>query len=226
MELNSMIMNPEVAAWWDRWHQRKELPPGPSPLALHSLKWFKERNAHSILELGFGRLYDAIWFVQQGFTVYGLDFSRAAFKMAKERIRKEKLTGITVQRYDYLNPLPFADGRFDVVYSHYSLHYFDNETTASVFAEVNRVLQKDGLFTFSVKSIHDSQCGVGNPVGLDMFDDEGDAGHIRHFFSRECLLDLLAEFEVLSLQESTMHYAGCVTCGFEVIATVPACVVG
>jgi len=224
--MNPMIMNPKAAVWWDRWHQRKELPPGPSPLALHSLKWFRGRNAHSILELGFGRLYDATWFAQQGFTVYCLDFSRAVFKMAKERIRRENLTGITVQRHDFSTPLPFADSRFDVVYSHYSLHYFDNETTASIFAEVNRVLRRDGLFAFSVKSVHDPQCGVGNPVGLNMFDDEGDPGHIRHFFSEECLLSLLAEFEILSLQESRMHYAGRDTCGFEVIAEVPARVAG
>lgn len=179
----------------------------------------KDKQVSKILELGCGQLNDALWFVQQGFEVSGIDFSQVAIEMARKKVDTEDLTQLTVQCLDFSEYLPFAEGTFDTVFSHYSLHYFDDRTTSHIFAEIHRVLREEGLFIFSVKSIYDLQCGVGHRVGPNMFDDNGDPGHIRHFFCEESLLASLHDFQVLDLCESSVLYAGHDTHGFEVIAT-------
>lgn len=206
--------------WWDEWHSKVKLPDEPVNLAVQGLVFLKERNAESILELGFGQLNDARFFASHGFRVHGLDFSRTAVQMAGETIAKENLTGITVQEFDYSDPLPFPDEKFDAVYSHFSLHYFDQGKTCRVFTEIRRVLKRAGLLIFNVKSVKDWKYGVGNAIGPDMFDDAGNPGHIRHFFRRESLEELLTPiFDILYLKECVVYYHNHDSDGYDVIAT-------
>jgi ubiquinone/menaquinone biosynthesis C-methylase UbiE len=183
--------------------------------------WLEERKVESILELGFGQLNDARFFASHGLKVYGLDFSRTAVEMAKEAILKEGLANISVKEFDFSHTLPFPDQEFDAVYSHFSLHYFDQEITQKVFSEIRRVLKKGGLLIFNVKSVTDWKYGDGNPVGPDMFDDAGDPGHIRHFFRRETLISLLSPlFSILEIRGCTVYYHDHDSDGYDVIATV------
>jgi ubiquinone/menaquinone biosynthesis C-methylase UbiE len=205
---------------WDQWHKSVTLPREPLPMALHSLEWLIKKKVETILELGFGQLNDARFFAHHGYKVHGLDFSTTAVALAQETISKESLTNITVQEFDYSSPLPFPDRKFDAAYSHFSLHYFDQETTFKIFSEIRRILKREGLFIFSVKSVTDWKYQDGNQVGPDMFDDSEVPGHIRHFFCRETLTELLEPlFNILKLEEYFVYYHDHDSEGYEVIAT-------
>lgn len=218
--MNTISDHSLESQWWDNWHTRVQLPQEPHALATRGLRSLMEGRAVTILELGFGQLSDARFFASQGFKVHGVDFSAKAVEMANEAIRNECLANITVQNLDYSAPLPFADDSFDAAYSHFSLHYFDNSTTFQVFSEIRRVLKKDGLLIFNVKSVKDWKYGAGNSVGFDMFDDAGNPGHIRHFFRYETLTDLLQPlFTILEIQECVVYYHNHDSHGYNVIAS-------
>lgn len=217
--MNDTSHDSRESQWWDNWHETVRLPSEPQFLATHCLEMLVESRVESILELGFGQLNDARFFVSHGFKVHGLDFSRTAVEMARETIARESLVNISVQQFDYSSSLPFSDGNFDAVYSHFSLHYFDQTTTFKVFSEIRRVLKKDGLLIFNVKSVKDWKYGEGNQVGPDMFDDAGNQGHIRHFFRCETLTNLLTPlYEIIEIKNSVVYYHNHDSDGYDVIA--------
>jgi SAM-dependent methyltransferase len=77
----------------------------------------KANKATTILELGSGHGRDTVFFASNGIEVYALDYSSVAIEILN-KIAKKKRLPIKSQTFDVKNPLPFADGYFDVVYSH------------------------------------------------------------------------------------------------------------
>ena len=57
--------------------------------------------------------------------------------------------------------LPFANGRFDVVFARFSLHYFDDTDIASIFADVSRILRPGGSLVFMVKTAENLSYSTG-----------------------------------------------------------------
>jgi len=101
--------------------------------------------------------------------------------------------------------LPFEDEKFCAVYSHLGLQYFSDSATRFIFSEIYRVLQKGGLLAFNVKSVQDIRYGEGIKLGPDIYDYKG---HIRHFFRREYIMELLADWKVMRIEEYKVLYGG------------------
>lgn len=200
---------PNQSAFWDEWHEKinKRVPGwgGPFPLAEETLPLFKMQQASPILDLACGQCNDAIYFAQQHFEVYAMDFSSVALEKAKSAIDARDIKSIHLYERDIAAPLPFDDGTFRAVYSHLGLHYFDDRTTRSIFSEIYRVLQKDGLLAFNVKSVHDVRYGEGINLGPDIYNYKG---HVRHFFTREYVTELLVGWEVIRIEEYKSLYGG------------------
>ena len=182
---------------WEGIHRREPdhlYGPDPTSFARESAAWFPP--ASSILELGCGAGRDAAFFASLGHTVCATDFSATA--IARNRAQHADVPNLSFLDLDTAEPLPFADGSFDVVYAHLSLHYFGDAVTRRVFGEIHRVLRPAGLLAFVCKSVGDPLYGHGTMIEPDMFEHEG---HVRHFFSeayaRSCLAD---GFEVVRLE--------------------------
>jgi SAM-dependent methyltransferase len=196
-------------SFWNDWHLKiNERAPnwgGHFPLAEQFLPMLASRKLSPILDLACGQCNDAIYFAERQFEVYAMDFSSVALNKARSAIEDKGIISIYLYERDISPPLPFEDGKFGAVYSHLGLHYFDDETTRSIFSEIRRVLRDDGLIAFNAKSIHDFRYGEGVRIGPDIYDYKG---HIRHFFSVEYVKDILVEWHILVLEEYEERYGG------------------
>lgn len=165
-----------------------------------------------VLDLGCGRGSDTLDLVRHGCRVTALDISAANV----DHLRKasEELKNVTVLQHDLAQALPFGSESFDAVYAHLSLHYFDDEKTKEIFAEIARVLRSTGYLFVKCKSIHDPLYGRGEEVGKDMYLHE----HVRHFFSLEYMRECVSGFKILSLEETRSTYLDYESAFIEAIA--------
>ena len=150
-----------------------------------------------VLELGCGNGRDSAFFARPGHRVSALDFSEVAIARNRARlVGQDRLTWLVA---DLAQPLPFVEGRFDLVYARLSLHYFPDATTRRLVAEIGRVLRPGGLLGFLCKSERDPLYGQGDLVEPDMFVFRG---HLRHFFREDYARDCLASDFVAESIES------------------------
>jgi len=200
---------PNQSAYWDEWHRKinKRVPDWGThfPLAEEVLPLFEMRQASPMLDLACGQCNDSIYFAQQKFEVYAIDFSSVALDKAMTTIKAEGIKSIHLYQRDIAAPLPFENGKFRAVYSHLGLQYFSDSATRFIFSEIYRVLQRDGLLAFNVKSVQDVRYGEGINLGPDIYNNNG---HIRHFFRKEYIMELLTDWEVMLIEEYKVSYGG------------------
>lgn len=210
---------PDQVAFWDEWHRKiNERVPDWGihfPFAEEVVSLFPSPELGPILDLGCGQCNDAIYFADFGFEVYGLDFSSVGLDKGRSTLDTRNVSSVYLRLYDISSPLPFPDRTFVAVYSHLSLHYFDENTTRAVFNEIWRVLKPEGVLAFKVKSVHDGRYGEGIELGPDIYNYKN---HIRHFFSCEYTHELLSDWHVIFLEECEAFYGG----GAEVSAFIKA----
>ncbi len=103
-----------------------------------------KRDSVNILDVGCGTGACSWFIAREGFSVYGIDGSSAAIRVARERFDHEGLRGeFTVG--DFID-LPWPDEYFDGAIDVVALNH--NTLTASrhVLSEVRRVLKPGGYF--------------------------------------------------------------------------------
>jgi SAM-dependent methyltransferase len=144
--------------------------------------------ASRILELGCGTGGDARTFAQDGHTVIATDFVETTIAQNQGRAGNPSNLRFQVMRND--DPYPFADGAFDAVYAHLTLHYFPHDVTVGIIAEIRRVLRPGGWLMFACKSPDDPLYAQGELIEPDMFVYPN--GQVRHFFSEAYARALLA----------------------------------
>ena len=107
---------------------------------LQSAVGFKKSRGLRVLEIGCGCGSEAERFARAGAHYTAVDLTNAAVSITQKRFQLAKLEGRFVQG-DAEN-LPFADGSFDIVYSHGVLHHTPD--TPRTIREVHRVLAPGG----------------------------------------------------------------------------------
>ena len=173
----------------------------PSNFALLCFNHMKANNVKKVLELGAGHGRDTVFFASNGIEVDALDYSVVAIDILN-KITKEKRLAIKSQTFDVAkNPLPFADGYFDAVYSHMLFNMrFSEDELHLIFSEMRRVLKPEGLNFFSVRNHHDKSYGKGIEVDKGIHDIDG--FQIR-FFTEKQIEGLVSAqgFEILWMKE-------------------------
>lgn len=107
---------------------------------LHSAVEFEKTKGLRVLEVGCGCGSEAERFARAGAHYTAVDLTNAAVNLTQRRFQLEKLEGRFVQAD--AEDLPFANGLFDLVYSHGVLHHTPD--TARSVQEVHRVLAPGG----------------------------------------------------------------------------------
>jgi SAM-dependent methyltransferase len=173
----------------------------PSNFALLCFNHMKANNVKKVLELGAGHGRDTAFFATNGTQVDALDYSVVAIDILN-KITKEKRLAIKSQTFDVAkNPLPFADGYFDTVYSYMLFNMrFSEDELHLIFSEMRRVLKPGGLNFFSVRNHHDKSYGKGIEVDKGIYDIDG--FQIR-FFTEKQIEGLVSAqgFEILWIKE-------------------------
>jgi SAM-dependent methyltransferase len=173
----------------------------PSNFALLCFNHMKANNVKKVLELGAGHGRDTIFFASNGIKVDALDYSVVATDILN-KVAQEKRLPIKSQTFDVANnPLPFADGYFDTVYSHMLFNMrFSEDKLHFAFSEIRRVLKPQGLNFFSVRNHHDKSYGKGKEVDKGIYDIE--SFQVRFFTEKQIQCLVSAEgFEILWIKE-------------------------
>lgn len=174
----------------------------PTIFAQFSIKYFPKSGV--LLDLGAGQGQDSRYFSKLGYTVTSTDFSNNALKFAKEKAKRRKLK-ISYFNLDHSRKLPFKDGPFDIVYSHLSLHYFDNLTTEKLFNEIYRVLKPKGVFATLLNTIDDPETKIFEKVEKGLYKNE--YGIIKRYFSLDYLNSVVKEnYKILIMDKKGETY--------------------
>ncbi len=112
-----------------------------------ALKRLQIARGEIVLEIGFGtghcleRMAEAVG--EEG-KVYGIDISSGMLAASQRRLEKAGLwPRVELTCDDALN-MPYADGKFDAVFTSFALELFDSPEIPQVLAEVRRVLKPKG----------------------------------------------------------------------------------
>lgn len=121
----------------------------PHQKARESYEWPTVRDllpdvdGSRVLDAGCGSGFYSRWLADQGATVDGIDASQAMVAEARERYGE----AASFHRSDLREPLPFDDGRFDLVVSQLALEHV--EDWHDPMAEFERVLAPAGRLVVS-----------------------------------------------------------------------------
>jgi ubiquinone/menaquinone biosynthesis C-methylase UbiE len=159
---------------------------------------FLERKTGKLLELCCGKGADSLFFHYMGFRVTAIDASKEAMRQFND-MQRAKRVFISSYVRDISGGLPFEDKSFEFVYSRLGLHYFTDQETRDLFAEIERILKSEGLLFLQVKSTSDKDYGLGEQLEADMYRSAG--GETRHFFSKEYATSVASHFQVVYMDE-------------------------
>jgi SAM-dependent methyltransferase len=167
----------------------------PTLFAKWVIQYFSEHGR--ILELGAGLGQDSRYFAELDYSVVSTDFSAEALAHSKAKLTGDLQQRITLQQLDLLQPLPFPDASFEVVYSHLALHYFDDPTTDRIFGDIHRVLKQNGVVAALFNSVDDPEYKEGERFSNGLV--QVPNGLIKRFFSSETLRERVSLFTPLIL---------------------------
>lgn len=113
-----------------------------------------------VLDYGCGSGNNGVFFIQQGYDVYGVDVAEAALDQIRANLEMYSLDMRHLERFRIIAPdattLPFADGFFDLIVANQVLYYLGTkERIQSLCREFGRCLRPGGLVFFTM-------CGARN----------------------------------------------------------------
>ena len=198
-EIDNKVLDAQRPHWEDTFSRKPDiLGVEPSYSAKKTIELFR-KNGSKILELGGGYGRDTIYFVENGFHVYVLDFSDTGLDLIKQKAEELNLSeNITTLQHDVRDALPFEDESFDGCYSH-MLYCMALTTKELEFLsdEIRRVLKSGGLNIYTVRNTDDSHYRQGIHRGEDMYENQG---FIVHFFNKEKIEHLAKSFDITNIE--------------------------
>ena len=195
------VLNGQHRHWEDMLLNKPEMfGTERSDPAQKAAELFKKEGSTKILELGGGQGRDTIFFAQNGFQVYVLDYCESGIEAITQKSKDLGVSkSITAACHDARKPLPFDDETFDACYSH--MLYCMALTTAELeflSDEIRRVLKPNGLNIYTVRNTKDPHFQTGIHQGEEIYEI---GGFVIHFFSKEKVEHLAKGFEILSVDE-------------------------
>lgn len=186
---------PDQRVFWDQWHETHTTA-GKGSHGDDALRIFMDNLPDGeqlrVLELGCGQGKQAIDLARSGYRVSAFDRSPVAIAAAR-RNAKSAAVKVDFREHDMTQPLPYPSQVFSGVFSHLSLHYFDDARTREIFGEIARVIKPGGRLFFTARSVRDPFYAQGDWLSRDLYCHEG---HVRRFFDEEYILKELADWDV------------------------------
>jgi ubiquinone/menaquinone biosynthesis C-methylase UbiE len=112
-----------------------------------ALKRLNIIRGETVLEIGFGTghcLKQMAEAVGEEGRVYGIDISSGMLAAGRRRLEKAGISNRVELTCDDAVKMPYADNKFDAVFSSFTLELFDSPEIPQVLAEIRRVLKPYG----------------------------------------------------------------------------------
>lgn len=189
-------------------YSKSEFIKTPTLFSQEVLKYFLKNSR--LLDLGCGQGQDSIFFASQGLQVTGADFSSSALEFASQN-SKDLNPSPKYLQHDLRDKFPFPNWEFDIVYSHLSLHFFDDTTTNFIFSEIARVLESGGIFAALFNTLNDPEVSKSKklPSGLYLTP----SGLEKRFFTPDSLKSFTTKyFDTIILDEKGITYKDGIDC--------------
>ena len=105
----------------------------------------RKQNPKNILDIGFGTGILAKKLYDDGYNIYGIDFSNEMLKKAKQKMPSAELL-----QFDFTDGLPkeFEQKQFDVILSTYAIHHIDDEAKKLYILKLLKSLNPKGILIF------------------------------------------------------------------------------
>ena len=105
----------------------------------------RKQNPKNILDIGFGTGILAKKLYDDGYNIYGIDFSNEMLKKAKQKMPNAELL-----QFDFTDGLPkeFEQKQFDVILSTYAIHHIDDEAKKSYILKLLKSLNPNAILIF------------------------------------------------------------------------------
>lgn len=183
----------ELSKYWDaKWSDYTEQE--PNAFAKKLVEMYARSDKKDLLDLGCGDGRDTRYFIKNGFNVSCIDIASKSI----EKIKQEFGNKVNATCQDIQN-LQFSNESFDIIYSHLTLHYFNDEDTTKAFDKIYNLLRKGGIFFVKCKSDKDRLCN--DSQGEKIAENIYFKGHVRHFFSLDYLKSKLNKFDIIEIEE-------------------------
>lgn len=173
-------------------------------------------RAGSALDLGCGDGHETTRLLARGLAVTAVDIAEQALARARQRNPQALHLQADARHLEGI-----ANGSFDLVLAHLSLHYFDRSDSLRAFAEVARVLKPQGLLLAGLNA--DDDMNYGAPADATGWALTTVDGVPKQFFTEAKLRELLAAtgLQVVQLQKRVSLRYGAPKSLWEVAARKP-----
>ncbi len=156
------------------------------------------------LDIGTGPGHDAVYLIQHGFNVIGIDISPTAVVIARENASNAGLFGF-FQQGD-IRDIPVESRFIDFAYDRGCFHVLDPQDRPKAIEEVHRVLRKGGLYMLKVFSEKEPSPAL-STTALSLQGEGWGEGEAPHRFTRSELETLFSDkFRIQNFWES--EFAG------------------
>lgn len=196
MESNNMTKN-----YWNKIHNKYERADIVYDDWLDLFMDDIKRCELPIIDLGCGSGNDSKYLIEHGKKVVACDYAENAV----ENVRKNFPELIDAKCFDMTEELPFEDGYAGIVIADLSLHYFSEEVTKKVLADIKRVLCDNGLLIFRVNSINDINHGAGKGTEVEHHYYLNEANdRYKRFFDRADINKFFSDWNIEYAEEEKM----------------------
>lgn len=164
----------------------------------------KERK-YKVLDLGCGVGRHLILCAENGLNCYGLDIADSALKSAEKNLKKKNLNA-QLNQGDLIT-LPYEDNFFDIIISFGVFDHVNFSKAKIAIKEVYRILKDDGHIYFKLETSDSPERGLGYLIGKNTYimGTECEKNIIQHYFSKNEVLKLFENFEILRLEKEIIE---------------------
>jgi SAM-dependent methyltransferase len=175
----------------------------PSDSALFALELFMSNGIKNILIPGFGYGRNAKIFLENGFSVTGIEISESAIKIAKSN-------GLNCPvHHGSVTSMPFDNQQFDGIFCYALIHLLNKYERRTFLKSCYNQLNKGGIMVFTITSRQMSLYGNGRYLSKDRF--EISKGLKVYFYDNESVTKEFSEFGLEScsdIEEPTKFMEG------------------
>ncbi|MCL1971504.1 MAG: nucleoside monophosphate kinase [Endomicrobia bacterium] len=181
----------------------------------HINKTLTGEHRLTILDLGSGHGLETGYLLSEGHEVISADYSQRMLDAMHKNVPGSNGIKFDIEKDDWSQ---FKENQFDAIVASFSLHYFDEKTTARIINEIKRVLKPGGKLYVRVNSVNDKVHGAGDgELVEENFYIDRTRNIPKRYFDADSVQRFFAPLGNLSFQEVQSVYNNQPKAAFEIV---------